>query len=288
MMWFNYYDLRKAAKSENIDLIFPDWDSGKERVAIFSPHDDDALLGAGYLIQAVAGNGGEPFVFIFCNGNAGYSTPEDRGVIVARRKGETKSAYAELGLGAGNVIRLDYPDFSVLPNIGWMMPWGEEGSFVNIIKNLRNLKITRLVIPNRYREHIDHESVGRIGAFDGPQVGDEILVDWGKPVRIKSFLEYAVWGDFSPEDALVAGGDISIRANRAIKAPPPAEAKVAAALSKFESQQRIIKGLLEARKERQCRDSGDGYIELYIDFDPRPTLRYDPYRTFISSIDNKY
>ncbi|NPV53597.1 MAG: PIG-L family deacetylase [Firmicutes bacterium] len=284
-MGFRYYDLRRATQSGDIDLLFPGWERGGERVAIFSPHDDDAILGAGYLIQAVAESGGEPFVFIFCNGNGGYSFPEDKDIIVKKRRDETRAAYAELGFGEGNLIRFDYPDYSVLPNIGWMLPWGAEGSFTKTIKNLRNLGITRLVIPNRYREHIDHESVGRIGAFDGPQVGDEILVDWGKPVRIKSFLEYAVWGDFSPEDALVAGSDSSIRANRAIKAPPSAEAKVASALSKFESQQRIIKGLLEARKERQCRDSGDGYIELYIDFDPRPALGYGPYRSLISSID---
>jgi len=64
----------------------------KERVAIFSPHDDDAVLGTGYLIQAVAESGGEPFVFIFCNGNGGlYSIPEDKGTIVEKRAAETKS-----------------------------------------------------------------------------------------------------------------------------------------------------------------------------------------------------
>ncbi|HHV61284.1 MAG TPA: PIG-L family deacetylase [Firmicutes bacterium] len=281
-MGFRYYDLRRATQSDNIDLLFPGWEKGKERVAIFSPHDDDAILGAGYLIQAVAESGGEPFVFIFCNGNGGYSVPEDKDVIVEKRRAETRAAYTEFGLGNGNIIRFEYPDYSVLPNIGWMMPWGADGSFTKTLKNLRNLGITRLVIPNRYREHIDHESVGRIGAFDGPQVGDEIMVDWGRPVRIKSFLEYAVWGDFSPEDALVSGSSVSIRANRAIKAPQAAEEKVAAALSEFRSQQRIIKGLLEARKERQC---GDGFIELYIDFDPRPALCYEPYRNLISSID---
>ncbi len=62
-----------------------------------SPHDDDAVLGTGYLIQAVAESGGEPFVFIFCNGNGGYSIPEDKGTIVEKRAAETKAAYLELG-----------------------------------------------------------------------------------------------------------------------------------------------------------------------------------------------
>ena len=151
--------------------------------------------------------------------------------------------------------------------------------------HLRSYGITRLVIPNRYREHFDHETVGRIGAFDGPQAGDPVLVDWGHPTKIRSFLEYAVWGDFSPEDALISGADLSVRANRAIKAPGVAEKKVARALAKFESQQKIIKRLIDARAARRC---ADGFVELYVDFDPRPTLSYKPYIDLISRIDAKH
>jgi LmbE family N-acetylglucosaminyl deacetylase len=284
LMAFQYYDLREATQSQDICLLFPGWEKSKERVAIFSPHDDDAVLGTGYLIQAVAESGGEPFVFIFCNGNGGYSIPEDKGTIVEKRAAETKAAYLELGLGKDNVVRFDYPDYSVLANMGWMLPGGLEGTYTKSLKHLRNYGITRLVIPNRYREHFDHESVGRIGAFDGPQAGDPVLVDWGRPTRIRSFLEYAVWGDFSPEDALIAGTDLSIRANRALKAPRAAEEKVIAAIARFKSQQKIIEKLIDARAERRC---ADGYIELYVDFDPRPALSYKPYLDLISSIDAK-
>lgn len=281
-MDFSYYDFRRRIKSQNINALFPGWEAGKERVVVFSPHDDDAILGAGYLLQSIAANGGEPFVFIFCNGNAGYSSPEDREVIVEKRKEEAKAAYAILGLSDENVIRFDYPDFSVSPYMGWLLPWGGEGTFAQTLRYLRRIEVTRLVIPNRYREHIDHEAVGRIGAFDGPQVGDEVVVDWGRPCPIRSFLEYAVWGDFSPEDALISGMKPLVRANRAIKAPGAAEAVVIRALEKFVSQQRIIARLLEARRARQC---GEGFIELYIDFDPRPSLNYEPYKDLIAEIE---
>ncbi|WP_406676820.1 PIG-L deacetylase family protein [Moorella sp. ACPs] len=102
-MDFSYYDFRKRIKSQNIEVLFPGWEAGKEKVVVFSPHDDDAILGAGYLLQSVVVNGGEPFVLIFCNGNAGYSNPEEREVIVEKRKEETKAAYAILGLSDENV-----------------------------------------------------------------------------------------------------------------------------------------------------------------------------------------
>ncbi|GAF25217.1 uncharacterized proteins, LmbE homologs [Moorella thermoacetica Y72] len=284
-MDFSYYDFRKRMKSQNIDILFPGWEAGKEKVVVFSPHDDDAILGAGYLLQSILVNGGEPFVFIFCNGNAGYSSPEDREVIVEKRKEETKAAYAILGLSDENVIRLDYPDFSVSSYMGWLLPCGGEGTFAQTLRYLRRIEATRLVIPNRYREHIDHEAVGRIGAFDGPQVGDEVLVDWGSPSPIRSFLEYAVWSDFSPEDALISGANPLVRANKAIKAPSAAEDVVIRALNKFITQKRIITRLLEARRAKQF---GEGFIELYVDFDPRPTLNYEPYKKLISEIEREH
>ncbi len=280
-MSFTYYDLRKRIKSQSIDLIFPGWEGDNERVVVFSPHDDDGVLGAGYILEAVMANNGEPFVFIFCQGNAGYSLPEGRDVIVDKRREEAKRAYRVLGLEEDNIIRFEYPDFSVLSYMGWFLQGGSEGTFARTIKILREIKATRLIIPNRYREHIDHEAVGRIGAFDGPQVGDEILVDWGSPQCIRSFLEYAVWGDFSPEDAMVARDALSIRANRAIKAPFWVEEKISKSLEEFESQQRIIAHLLVARKARTC---GDGMLELYIDFHPRPALNYEPYKRVIGEI----
>ena len=95
-MTFQYYDFRKDTQSQDICLLFPSWEKSKERVAIFSPHDDDAILGTGYLIQAITENGGEPFVFIFCNGNGGYSVLNKD--VIVETKAETKAAYLSWGL----------------------------------------------------------------------------------------------------------------------------------------------------------------------------------------------
>ena len=282
-MEFSYYNLEKRTVSRDIGSLFPGWGAEREVVVVLSPHDDDAILGAGYLIQAVQDNGGEVYVCIYYIGDAGYSSIDGRDRIVEVRMDESKAAYKALGLDEDHVIRFNYPDFSVEPWMGRFLPGGGEGTFAKSIKVLRRIGATRLVVPNPYREHADHEAVGRIGMLDGPQVGDEILVDWGKPCKVRTFLQYTVWADFGPEDALVSRRSPSIRANRALKAPARAEEVVSNSLAQFKSQERIIQDLLRARKERR---HGDGFVELYLAFDPRPCLDFRPYKTVLSRIDS--
>lgn len=279
---FTYYDLDTGRKSASIEFVFPDWEGSKEKVVVFSPHDDDAILGAGYLMQAALANQAEVYVFIFCDGRAGYSHPEQKEKIVALRRAETEAAYQTIGVAAERIVRLDYPDFSALGHIGWQLINGREGSFAITLRKLRELGATRLVLPNGYREHIDHEAVFKIGAYDGPQVGDPILADWGLPQIIKSFLVYAVWGDFSPEAALLRGKSPDVRANMAIKANQVVTDRIDAALHQWNSQLQIIAGILKAREARKCQD---GSIEGYLRFDPRPSLDYRPYVSKIDVID---
>ncbi len=69
-------------------MLFPDWRPGDEHVVVLSPHDDDALLGAGYLILAALANGAKVSAVIFCDGRAGYSAPAGREAGVEVQCGE--------------------------------------------------------------------------------------------------------------------------------------------------------------------------------------------------------
>jgi len=281
---FSYYDLQRQRRSKDINLVFPDWKEGDERVVVLCPHDDDGLLGAGYAILAAQSNGAQVYVFIFCNGCAGYSISEEKADIVERRKAETLVAYGALGIPPECIVHFDYPDFSLLPNIGWLMPWGEEGTFARHLRALRELRVTRLLIPNGYREHIDHEAVYRIGVYDGPQVGDAILADWGLAPPVRSMLQYLVWGEFSPEDALVTGRDPILRGNRVIAAGEEVERAVEQAIGAFHSQSKVIREVMAARRGRY-RDGR--VIEVYLAFDPRPTPDYAPYHAALKAIDDQ-
>ena len=280
---FTYYDLRKGLRSYSIELLFPNWQEGEERVMILCPHDDDGLLGAGYAILAALTNGAEVYLAIFCDGWAGYSTPEEAATIVERRREETVAAYGTLGVLEDHILRFDYPDFGLWPWLGWRLPGGQEGTTAKTLPAFRELGITRLLVPNGYREHIDHEATYRIGAYDGPQVGDAILADLGIAGPVCSYLQYAVWGDFSPEDALVTGSSTRLRANRAIAAKLVVEEKIRAAIRKFQSQQQVIAGILDARQRNRVRDGRA--LEIYLAFDPRPPLDYEPYHQMIEAIE---
>jgi len=281
MEGFVFYDLQGKVRSDSIDLLFPGWRGDDEVVAVLSPHDDDAILGAGYLILAAQSFGAEVYVLIFCDGRAGYSFPEERETIVERRRRETVEAYSVLGIPQERVVRFDRPDFSLIPYIGWLLPDGSVGVFEKHLKTLRQIKVTRMVIPNGYREHIDHEACSRIGAYDGPQVGDPVLADWGMADPVLSYLIYSVWGDFSPEDAVISGRSPGLRANRAVGAPFEVEDRVISAIKSWGSQAKIIENLVKSRAGRRMKDR---VIEVYLEIDPRPPLDYTPYRRAIEDI----
>jgi len=273
-----FCDLDRQIASRDIGLVFPGWKPGDERVLVLSPHDDDALLGAGYAMHACQAQGAQVLVCILCDGRAGYSRVEERDSIVQVRVEESLRAYARVGISARQVIHMGYPDFSLRNFVGLWLNNAIEGSMRPLVTIMREARITRLLIPNGYREHSDHQAAHDIGRYDGVQAGDPVAVDWGMPQAVRSMLEYSVWGDFAPEDALVCHRDPRIRANRAIVVDEEVEQAIGAALAEWHSQGAIIDNLLQARRARAC---GWGLLELYIAFDPRPALDYAPYTALV-------
>jgi len=281
MKEINFANLWEGKKSSDISLIFSGWKNEKERIVIFSPHDDDALLGAAYLILAAQSQGAQVHIVIFCDGNAGYSQIRDKKDIVKIRKKESILAYKNLNIPEERITWLGYPDFSINPRIGWFLPDGSEGTFSKTIALLRKIGATRLILPNSYREHSDHQAVFSIGTFDGPQAGDKILADIGNPAVISSFIQYSVWGDFSSEETLAAGKHPSLKANYAVLVSEKIENLICKSILEFKSQGEIIESIINQRKERKIEDK---FIELYLKFNPRQKLDYSSYKKIIGKI----
>ncbi len=290
---FRFFDLDARRELADIGQFFPDWRAMKEEhVVILSPHDDDAILGAGYAILASLFQGAHVHIVIFHKGDAGYSIAADKATIVETRKHETTAAYRALGIPPEHLLRLELPDFSGNAFVGRCKPArdGEEsplGTFDRLLVFLRKTRATRLLFANGFREHIDHQAVAASGLFYGPQAGDPVVVDWAEPWPISSFLEYSVWGNFDPIEAIRRApgiaGNTAMPANLAIVASEKEEQRVQLALQAFASQQAIIKGILKNREER--RVAGGGFIELYMAVDPRPKLDYRPYKKMIEEIE---
>jgi len=268
---FRFYDLEKEA-SGDINLVFPGWRGEGERVAFISPHDDDAIIGAGYLIQAVQAYDGIPYVAVLCDGRCGYTRPEDGPGIVERRRRECIEAYRVLGVSVEQLARFEVPDFSLGAYMEWLLPGREKGVFEGLLRILRRWRATRMLVPNDYREHPDHLAASLTASYIGPQVGDPILPDWGPPTRVESFLKYSVWADFNPLEA----GDLAVKASWRV------EERVREALSEFESQRLVIKDLNTLRDERRL---GEYALEVYRRFDPRPRMDLNPYKDRVMEID---
>ncbi len=266
-----------------LDVLFPEWAGGDERVMVYSPHDDDAILGAGYAMRAAMDAGAEVHVVIVCDGACGYSTPEEKEGIVARRRAETLDCYRAFGIPGDRVLFLSYPDFSAIQYVGRILDPAREGHFRATVTELRRRRITRILAPNHYHEHIDHLAAYLMAAFDSPQAGDAHSVDWAEPYPVRSTAQYSVWAEFDPEDALVRGrGDRGLRADVVLAASSEVEDEVMRGIGRYPSQAAIIASLVEQRRGRLLKDGR--FIELYRRFDPRPKLDFAPYKRLIEGI----
>lgn len=273
-MKFTYCDTNTGTVSGNIDLIFPGFGEN-EVLTVMSPHDDDAIIGAGYAMLAAQQAGADVYVMIFCRGDAGYSTVEEKDTIEQVRFRETVDCYGRLGIPEDHILRMNYPDFSAIGNWGWEKADGTPGDMPTILRFLREKKVTRVMLPNHYHEHIDHLATYWMASFDVPQAGDMALVDYGTPHAVRSTLQYSVWADFDPEDALVCGRASALRANRILVAEEAAEKKIDDAIEAYVSQEKIIENLVASRKER-CT-AGGSYVEPYILCDCRPKINMKTY-----------
>ena len=273
-----FYDV-KTGKVGGLETLFPGWKGSDERVCVYSPHDDDAILGAGYAMRAALDAGAEVHLVIACDGGCGYSTPAEKDGIVERRQKETLDCYRTFGIPEENVLFLSFPDFSAIQYVGRILDPPREGHFRTTVTELRKRRITRILAPNHYHEHIDHLATFLMAAYDAPQAGDEHSVDWAKPHPVRSVAQYSVWAEMDPEDALVAGRDVRLRGDVVAIADGEVERGVMEGIRRYPSQAAIIADLMEQRKARLLSDGR--FIEVYRRFDPRPKFDFGPYKELI-------
>lgn len=269
-------DFSGRRRGPELGMIFPDWRAG-EHVAFLSPHDDDAILGAGYLLQAVAEAGGTPHVLIFCQGDAGYSTAEAKETIVSVRKSETRRAYAGLGVAADHLVFFDVPDFALLTTLVRSPGQLGESVFDRLIAHLRAHAVSRIVFTSGHREHADHTAAFWHGLYTVPQAGDPILADLGGPAPIRSYLAYSVWSDFEPPDKPGA-----LPADKGILADDAAEARVRGGMAEFASQGDILACTAAARREDRKTDRG--YLELYRTYEIRRPIDVAAYKAVLAGL----
>lgn len=263
-----FVDFGTGRRGGDIGILFPDWRTG-EAVAFLSPHDDDAALGAGFLIRAVGKAGGVPVILIFCQGDAGYSTPGEKATIVARRRREALAAYAKLGVPPEDIVFFGRPDLSLMGHVDRVMADGREGVVDGLIAALRARRAARVVFSSPHFENWDHTAVHRLGMYAAPQAGDPILADLGPPSPVASLLVYAVWGDLPPKPG---GG---LRADLGVLAGAEDERDLRGALAAFDSQAAIMANTAAANRSMRC--GPDSWLEVYQRVSVREPVDYQTY-----------
>jgi LmbE family N-acetylglucosaminyl deacetylase len=265
-----FLDFRDNRKGPSIEVLFPGWKKRGEAVAFLSPHDDDVVLGAGYLVRAVLEAGGRPVILVFCKGDAGYATTAARHSIVRTRRAEADEAYRTLGVGAADIHFFGIPDLSLMTYVNRKVP-GKAGVLDRFIGLLRTYGAGHVVFSSPNFENWDHTAVFNLGMYAAPQAGDPILADLGPLSPVTSGLVYSVWGDFEAPD----GEPGPLRADAAVLAGEKEERLIRRALRAFASQAAVMGNTVAG--QRDARKGPGGWLELYQRARVRRPIDYGPY-----------
>lgn len=197
------------------------WMGNKEKFLFISPHDDDAVLGAGLFMQVAQKENIPVYVLIVTDGSMGYCSREQKDKISEIRQRETYQCYKILNVPQENIIWLGFPDCRLThyrgrkpsePNDSTKIE-GYTGLQNSFTSWLRKISPTQCFLPTSSDLHPDHRIVHEeflISLFHAagniwPELGEKtekvpyihemgVYCDFPKPPKLRlkspaSFLE---------------------------------------------------------------------------------------------------
>src|SRR5512146_1677096 len=93
-----------------LESVSRHWQGQKERFLFISPHDDDAVLGGGLLIQLARRENVPVHILIVTDGSMGYCSFEEMTTISYIRSKEAFDCYQSLGIPKENIVCAGFPD----------------------------------------------------------------------------------------------------------------------------------------------------------------------------------
>ena len=181
------------------------WQGDKECYAFASPHDDDAILGAGLFMQLALKEGVPVHVIIVTDGSMGYCSMEEKDTISEIRKKETYDCYMELGIPEGNIHWLGFPDASLSLYSGRRAAvegdpgqiagfTGLQNAFTSV---LRKIKPTQVFVPTSQDLHPDHKITYDELLISLFHAGGTIWPELGEPIEKTPYVhEMGIYCDF--------------------------------------------------------------------------------------------
>ncbi|AQQ70830.1 bacillithiol biosynthesis deacetylase BshB1 [Limihaloglobus sulfuriphilus] len=226
-----YDEPRTGGLKECLD----NWKS-QERFLFVSPHDDDAVLGGGLMMQAALDAGAEVNLLIVTDGSMGYCSLEEKDTIARIRKAESFESYKKIGLPAENIAWMGIPDCRVNLYRGKIPADESEPGFMSGFTGLQNaftyylrkIRPTRIFVPTSADLHPDHKFVHEELLISIFHASESIWPELGSPYpAVDKVYEMGVYCDF-PEMP-----DIQLKADES-----SLKTKMAA-IREFKSQKQI-------------------------------------------------
>lgn len=181
------------------------WQGKSERFLMVSPHDDDAALGAGLLIQLAKREHVPVHIVIVTDGSQGYCSAKEKETIAEIRRNESFECYQSLGVPKKNIVWLGFPDCQINHYRG--RSEAEENNplaisgFTGLQNNftywLRKIRPTQCFLPTHNDLHPDHRIIYEEFLISLFHAAGNIWPELGKPLsRVPYIHTFAVYCDF--------------------------------------------------------------------------------------------
>jgi LmbE family N-acetylglucosaminyl deacetylase len=206
-------------------------------VVVISPHDDDALIGVGGLLQRLR----DPRIVILTNGELGYGSEPEQATIVERRRTEAEAAYGILGIARDAIDWAGFPDLCLNNYRCWRTVTGQEGGYQAVVRLIRGMGANGLLFATASDDHPDHRAGADLATAAAGFAADPVFPDLGSPVALEAVAEYRVWRDLDCE-----GEHVELDAKEA--------ERKRRALAAFESQQALLELLDRERPDLYDRE----------------------------------
>jgi LmbE family N-acetylglucosaminyl deacetylase len=183
------------------------WKGNKERFLFISPHDDDAVIGGGLMIQLALREKVPVYVLIVTDGSMGYCHKDEADSISDIRRRETFACYRKLGVPKDNIIWMGFPDCNLAAFLGRrrahaglperVILEGHTGLQNAFTYYLRKVQPTQVFIPTSADLHPDHRMVNSELMISAFHASGAIWPELGKPLRpVPHIHEMAIYCDF--------------------------------------------------------------------------------------------
>ena len=181
------------------------WQGGRERFLFISPHDDDAVVGAGLLIQLAKRENVPVNILIVTDGSMGYCSIEEKDNIAEIRRDETFECYQSLGVPKENIVWVGFPDCQLSLYRGRRAASSGDKAVIEgftglqnaLTYHLRRIRPTQCFVPTSSDLHPDHRIVHEELIISMFHATGSIWPELGRPLEKTPYIhEIACYCNF--------------------------------------------------------------------------------------------